>query len=212
MKRLFPERLKAALLCKGILMLRCFVMALGIALLFSMMSCDLFKTRTPEEPSQHSSTYVPPTDVLLVLQNMVSAFQDGDAVNYTKSFSETSFSFEPATSARTKYGGELMSWDKTKEQRYFEKVLNHFSNNARVVLEFDPFTPTYNNNTSQVETAYHITLPLDAGVIKKFNGKVQYTLSQDQSGFWSINQWVDVEINVSDSTWSDLKGVAYSQW
>ena len=144
---------------------------------------------------------------------MVNAFQDGDAVNYSKSFSETSFSFEPATSARTKYGGELMSWDKTKEQRYFEKVINHFSNNSKVVLAFDPFTPTsLNSITSQVETAYHLTLPPDAGVIKKFNGKVQYTLSQDQSGFWYINQWVDVGTNTSDSTWSDLKGFAFSQW
>jgi hypothetical protein len=192
---------------------RCFVITLSIVLLFGFMSCDLFKTRTPEEPSQHSSTYVPPTDVVLVLQNMVSAFQDGDAVNYSKSFSETSFSFEPATSARTKYGGELMGWDKTKEQRYFEKVINHFSNNSKVVLEFDPFTPTsLNSNTSQVETAYHLTLPSDAGVIKKFNGKVQYTLSQDQSGIWFINQWVDVGTNTPDSTWSDLKGFAYSQW
>jgi len=192
---------------------RCYVLTLSIALLFGLLSCDLFKTRTPEEPSQHSSTYVPPTDVELVLQNMVNAFQDGDAVNYSKSFSETSFSFEPATSARTKYGGELMSWDKTKEQRYFEKVINHFSNNSKVVLAFDPFTPTsLNSITSQVETAYHLTLPSDAGVIKKFNGKVQYTLSQDQSGFWYINQWVDVGTNTPDSTWSDLKGFAYSQW
>jgi hypothetical protein len=192
---------------------RCYVITLSIVLLFGLMSCDLFKTRTPEEPSQHSSTYIPPTDVVLVLQNMASAFQDGDAVNYSKSFSETSFSFEPATSARTKYGGELMSWDKTKEQRYFEKVINHFSNNSKVILEFDPFIPTsLNSMTSQVETAYHLTLPPDAGVVKKFNGKVQYTLSQDQSGFWYINQWVDVGTNAPDSTWSDLKGFAYSQW
>jgi hypothetical protein len=139
---------------------------------------------------------------------MVFAFQDGDANNYSKSFSET-FSFEPAISARTKYGDDLMSWDKTKERKYFEKVLNHFLNKSRVVLAFEPYTPIYNINTSQVETAYHLTLPIEAGVIKKFNGRVQLTLSQDPSGFWSINQWVDVG---TDSTWSDLKGVAYSQW
>ena len=45
----------------------------------------------------------------------------------------------------------------------------------------------------------------------KFNGQVQYTLTQ-VSGLWYINQWVDVAVNVSDSTWSDLKGIAYSQW
>lgn len=184
------------------------IMFIGIVLCLNMTSCDLFKTRSPDEPSQKSSNYVPPTDVSIVLQNLVNAFQDGNAVNYTKSFSDASFSFAPSTNARNKYGIDWMSWNKTQEQQCFEKIINHFSNNSRVVLAFDPFTPTYNNNTSQVETAYHLTLPMEAGGIKKFNGQVQYTLSQ-VSGFWYINQWVDVGV---DSAWSDLKGVAYSQW
>jgi hypothetical protein len=188
------------------------IMFIGIAFCLSLISCDLFKTRTPEEPSQQSSTYVPPTDPSLVLQNMISAFQDGDAVNYAKSFSNTSFIFTPSASAKNKYGIDWTAWNKTQEQQCFEKILNHFSNNTRVVLAFESYTPTYNNNTSQVETDYHLTLPIDAGVIKKFNGRVQYTLAQDQSGLWYINQWVDVGTNVSDSTWSDLKGIAYSQW
>ncbi len=77
-----------------------FVIAIGIMLCFSLMSCDLFKTRTPEEPSQQSSNYVPPTDVSLVLQNMVNAFQDGNAVNYAKSFSDASFSFYTLNDAK----------------------------------------------------------------------------------------------------------------
>ena len=184
----------------------------GIALCLSLISCDLFKTRTPEEPSQESSNYIPPTDPSLVLQNMTSAFQDGDAVNYAKSFSSTSFIFTPSTNAKNKYGIDWTSWTKTQEQQCFEKIINHFSNNSKVVLSFNIFTPTYSTTTSQVETDYHLTLPQDAGVIKKFNGRVQFTLAQDQSGLWYINQWVDVAINVSDSTWSDLKGIAYSQW
>ena len=100
----------------------------------------------------------------------------------------------------------------TQEQQCFEKILNHFSSSTRVVLSFDAFTPTYNNAVSQVETNYHLTLPAAAGSTKIFNGKVQLTLAQDQSGLWYINQWVDVAITVSDSTWSDLKGIAYTQW
>ena len=188
------------------------VLFIGMVLCSGVMSCDLFKTRTPEEPSQQSSNYIPPTDPSLVMQNMTNAFQDGDAVNYAKSFSGVSFSFTPSTNAKNKYGIDWTAWSKTQEQQCFEKILNHFPNNSKVVLSFDPFTPTYSSNTSQVETDYHLTLPADAGVIRKFNGRVQYTLAQDQSGLWYINQWVDVAINVADSTWSDLKGIAYSQW
>jgi hypothetical protein len=188
------------------------VLFIGAALSLSVISCDLFKTRTPAEPSQQSSNYIPPTDPSLVLQNMISSFQDGNAVNYAKSFSGTSFNFTPSTSAKNKYGVDWVTWTKTQEQQCFEKILNHVSNNLKIVLSFESFIPTYNSNTSQVETIYHVMLPLDAGVAKKFNGRVQYTLAQDQSGLWYINQWVDVGSNVSDSTWSDLKGIAYSQW
>ena len=188
------------------------VWCICIAFCLSVISCDLFKTRTPAEPSQQSSNYIPPTDPSLVMQNMTNAFQDGNAVNYAKSFSGTSFSFTPSTSAKNKYGIDWTTWNKTQEQQSFEKILNHFSKNSKVVLAFDPFLPTYNNTTSQVETDYHLTLPLDAGVMKKFNGRGQFTLAQDQSGLWYINQWVDLGTSVSDSAWSDLKGIAYSQW
>jgi hypothetical protein len=195
---------------KGTLMQRSIVMIFGIGLCFNLMSCDLFKTRTPEEPSQQSSTYIPPTDVEFVLQNMVSAFHDGDAVNYGKSFSDASFIFEPSTNVQGKYGIDWTVWSKTQESTYFKNVLNHF-NSSKVVLAFESFTPTYNNNnnTFQVETAYHLTLPVEAGGIKKFNGQVQYIFAQDPEGLWYINRWVDVG---TDSTWSDFKGVAYSQW
>ena len=182
--------------------------AIGIAFCFNLMSCDLFKTRTPAEPSQQSSNYIPPTDASLVLQNMVNAFQDRDAVNYSKSFSETSFSFEPATSARTRYGGELMNWDKTKEQQYFENVKNSLQQNTNVTLEFVPMTSTNFPDSCEIGTAYHLNVPhTRTAVAKVFTGQSQFTIIRDpQIGYWYIRRWVDIGVNPSDSTWSDLKG------
>ncbi len=190
-------------------MLHRLILLISSMLCFSLMSCDLFKTRTPEEPSQQSSTYVPPTDASIVLQNMVYAFQNGDVVNYSKSFSDVSFIFSPSTSAVSKYGIDWTAWSIAQEQTYFKNLLVHF-NNSSIILAFESIAPTQLNSTTyQAETAYSITLPVEAGVIKKFIGQVQYTLVQDQSGLWYISRWVDVG---TDSTWSDLKGVAYSQW
>jgi len=173
----------------------------------------LFKTRTPAEPSQQSSNYIPPTDPSLVLQNMINAFQDGDAVNYAKSFSSNSFTFTPSTNARNKYGIDWTTWSKAQEQQNFDKIIFHFTNNARVVIAFDSYTPNNTTSTtSQIETDYHITLPIAAGVAMKFTGRGQFTLAQDQLGLWYINQWVDLGTSVSDSTWSDFKGIAYYQW
>jgi hypothetical protein len=193
-------------------MSRWIIVVMSIGLCLAAISCDLFKTRTPAEPSQQSSNYVPPTDPSLVVQNMIDAFQDRNAVNYAKSFSGNVFLFTPAISARAKYGIDWTTWGKPQEQQCFEKILNHFSNNTKIILSFDSFSPAYNNSISQVETNYHLTLPADAGAAKKFTGRVQFTLAQDQSGLWYINQWMDIATSMSDSTWSDLKGIAYSQW
>ena len=96
-------------------------MAVGIGLCIALISCDLFKTRTPAEPSQESSNYIPPTDPSLVVQNMISAFQDGNTVNYTKSFSDGSFIFTPSASARSKYGIDWTSWGKRRNSNVLKK-------------------------------------------------------------------------------------------
>jgi hypothetical protein len=184
------------------------IIAMGLALSFGGISCDLFKPRTPQAPTQFSSSDIPSTDPEKVLQNIVKAFQEKNAVNYAKSFADSSFSFVPSTNAQNKYGVDWANWNKMEEGKYFEKVISHFTN-SQVVLEFASFIPTYNNNISQVETTYHLTLPTDAGIEKKFNGQVQFILERNQYGVWVINKWVDIG---TDSTWSDLKAVAYTQW
>jgi hypothetical protein len=187
--------------------------AIVIMLCFGVISCDLFKTRTPQEPTQASSNYIPPTDPEKVLENMVNAFHDGSKVNYIKSFSSSSFSYEPSTNSQIKYGGELMNWDLAREQRYFENVLLRLQQNSNILLTFDAYTPAFLSDTSRrIETIYHLQVPHTmAGVAHTFEGQTRFTMVQNQSsGEWYIGQWLDV--GSTDSTWSDLKGVAYSQW
>jgi hypothetical protein len=186
--------------------------ALGVGFCFMVYSCDLFKTRTPAEPSQQSSNYIPPTDASIVFQNIVNAFQDRDAYNYNKSFSKTSYSFEPATSARIRYGGELLNWDKTKEEDYFNNVIKNLQPNSNVTLLFTPMTSTNYADSCEIGTAYHLNVPhTKVNVAKSFTGQSQFTFIRDpQNGNWYISRWVDIGANPSDSTWSDLKG-AFAQ-
>lgn len=184
-----------------------------VVLCCGLNSCDLFKTRTPEEPSQASSNYVPPTDAGQVLDNMVRAFQDGNSVNYAKSFSDSLFDFEAAVNARTRYGGVFGAWNKLTEQQYFEKAVSRLEKNSSVLLTFDPYSVIPTSDSSQVETNYHLVVPHTVtGLTKDFVGHVQFTFVRNQSGLWSISRWLDVDINASDSTWSDLKGIASAQW
>jgi hypothetical protein len=214
MKQLSPGHLKAALLYKGTLMLRRFFTAVGIVLCFRLMSCDLFKTRTPEEPSQQSSTYVPPTDVSLVLPNMVSAFQDGDVGHYLLSFSDAAFIFEPSTKANSKYGNTWLIWSKVQEQQYFDNIQSNLQNNSKATLVFSQTIYGIPSDICDVTTLYQLEVPLKNAVgVKTFKGQAQFQLIRDsKTSDWSIQKWGDSDpgSNASDSTWSDLKG-AFAQ-
>jgi hypothetical protein len=184
------------------------IVVIGIMLCFSMVSCNLFKTRTPQEPTQSSANYIPPTDPEKVLENMMNAFNDKNSVNYLKSFSDISFTFEANGEARTRYGGLFLTWNKSAEERYFLNLINHLRSNSSIALTFDKY-PNSSGDSSQVETNYEIMIPLvESAGTKKFYGQANFTLIRDQSGNWFIKSWSDV-VSHTDSTWSDLKGVYY---
>jgi hypothetical protein len=142
----------------------------------------------------------------------VNAFQDLDAFHYNQSFSKTSFSFEPATSARSRYGGILLNWDKTKEEDYFNNVIKNLQPSLKVTLVFTPMTSTNFPDSCEIGIAYHLNVPhTKVNVAKAFTGQSQFTFIRDpQDEYWYISRWVDVGVNSSDSTWSDLKG-AFAQ-
>jgi hypothetical protein len=213
MKRLFPERWKAALQCKEVFIPKKVVFIIGMILCLSLFSCDLFKTRTPQEPTQVSSNYVPPTDPEKVMQNMINAFHDKNKINYLYSFSDASFVFEATANARSTYESVFSLWNKRSEGDYFEKLMSKLQQNSFVTLTFGALATTPFVDSTQVETEYQLTVPhTEANIAKNFNGRVQFLFVRDQSGLWSLRYWLDINVGVSDSAWSDLKGIAVSRW
>jgi hypothetical protein len=210
MRQLSPERWKVVLRYKATLIPRSLVVVIGIAMSVSLLSCDLFKTRTPTEPSASSSNRVPPTEPELVLQNMIYAFQDGNSVNYTKSFSDASFTFEASGSAKGKYNVDWTIWNTTQEQTYFDNVKNKLQNNSKMSLTFTQTTYGTSSDICDIITHYQLDVPhTAAGVAKTFIGQAQFQLVRDsKTSEWSIQKWIDNVIGStpSDSTWSDLKG------
>ena len=189
------------------------IVVIGIMLCLGMISCNLFKTRTADAPTQVSSNYVQPSDPEKVLQNMVNSFHDKNKVNYLYSFSDASFVFEATANARSTYGSVLLPWNKKSEGDYFEKVMIKLQQNSYVALTFGTLTTTYFVDSTQVETEYQLVVPhTEANTSKNFRGRVQFLFVRAQSGDWSIRQWLDINVGVSDSTWSDLKGIALSRW
>jgi hypothetical protein len=184
------------------------IMVIGVMLCLGLCSCNLFKTRTPQEPTQVSSNRNQPADPEIVLQNMINAFRDKNKVNYLYSFSNASYVFEATTKARSAYGGVFLQWDKSSEGNYFDQVMYKLQQNSAVTLKFDSINIVLlAADSSQGDTYYNLTVPLaETNVAKNFKGRAQFMFARDQSGDWSIRRWLDIGLNASDSTWSDLKG------
>jgi hypothetical protein len=212
MRQHSQEHWKAVLQYKGVVMPRIVAMMMSMVLCFSMSSCDLFKTRTPQEPTQSSSNRIPPTDPEKVLQNMIDAFHDKNTENYLYSLSSVSFTFEATANAQRNFGSTFLAWDKSSEHDYFAKLIIQVPQNSFITLKFDSMSvdPTA-TDSSQGDTYYNLTIPFTGtNPIKNFRGRAQFMFARDQNGLWFIRRWLDIGLNASDSTWSDLKG-AFAQ-
>jgi hypothetical protein len=187
---------------------------IGIMLCFGVVSCNLFKTRAPDEPSEQSSNYVPPTEPSLVFQNMVNAFHDMNSVNYLRSFADTVssdfvFTFEPAPQARLRYSGSFIEWTKLSEQQYFTALQSKLQTGTTPTLEFLTLTQQgIAPDSIQYEATYRLTVPhTQSNIPTQVQGSAQFFLVSDRSRNWVIRRWDDFAQNQNDSTWSDLKGL-----
>jgi hypothetical protein len=194
-----------------------------VALIFNILwclglvSCDLFNTRTPEEPSQKSSNYVPPTEPSLVFQNMTNAFRDANSVNYGLSFADTVksdylFAFEPTPQAQLRYSGVFIQWTKLSEQQYFANMQSKLQTGALPTLEFLTLTQQgIATDSIQFEAAYRLTVPhTQSNIPTVAEGSAQFFLVADHSRNWVIRRWIDLAQNQNDFTWSEFKG-AFAQ-
>jgi hypothetical protein len=190
------------------------IVVTGIMLCIGVVSCNLFKTRSPQEPSEQSSNYIPPTTPELVFQNMVNAFHDRNYVNYLSSFADTVnsnfvFTFEPTPQARLRYSSSFIEWTKLSEEQYFKDLLSKLQPGTSPTLEFLTSTPQGTASDSiQYEVTYRITISLtQSNIPTQVKGNAQFFLVSDRKRNWVIRRWDDFAQNQNDSTWSDLKGL-----
>ena len=135
----------------------------GCLLAAAQLACNIFETRTPEPPSQSSSTYTPATEPSLVFQNMSSAFRDLNSLNYIKSFADSStagrsFSFEPTPQSKVKYAGVFLSWNRQSEQQYFENLRSRMATGSVPTLEFQTLSvQSLQSDSAEYEATYTLS-------------------------------------------------------
>ncbi len=185
------------------------LLVLSLAALAS--GCGLFEPRDPEEPSQSSLNYNPPTDPAVVIANLQGAIEQRNQANYVNCFSDASrgavpFVFIPSAEAAAKYGGIFTTWHLDEERAYFQNLIARSNQQAYASLTLTLKTTTVTSDS--VVSAYDYLLTFehnDASFPRTARGSLQFTFREDASNFWAIQRWVDFK-TTADVSWSDFKG------
>ncbi len=186
--------------------------AAALILLAPSFGCGLFEPRDPEDPISVRSTYTPPTEPAMVLENMAASLRELNSVNYLRCLSDTGtgglFQFVPTAAAAGIYG-VFATWDRSSEEAWFLSARSRLPSGSTMIVTFStPVAQGVQPDSVTYDVPYDLTVPHgQAGIAQHVGGRSLLTLVLDRrTGLWSIRRWQDVALSSTQSTWSDLKG------
>ncbi len=189
-----------------------FILAACIIAGCFVSSCDLFDTRSPEEPTGKRSSFVQPVEPELVIKNLANSIIELNADDYLKCLTDSAggFRFAPSATAQSLYSSIFAQWDKDAESRYFNSVV------TKSVKDVPP-TVTFRNQVFQQATSDLSTCTADyeialwhtiSGVPKLYRGSFRVSIVKNSSSLWSITEWVDIQTNDTAAVaWSYMKAL-----
>jgi hypothetical protein len=181
------------------------------AFLFS--SCDLFSTRSPENPEAPRTSYQTPTTPEILIQNLKDSFKDKVVENYIMCFVDSSFTsrkfrFYPSAGSSSKYPF-LLNWNLQGERQYFINLTNSIDNSSQILVDFTNEEKNFQGDSTSYSAGYFITVPTqDEQKPKYYQGNIHLTLIRDSRLQWVIADWQDIK-NENYPSWSELKGGYY---
>jgi len=178
---------------------------LTLAALATLSGCDVFSTRDPVPPLEGAGTFGQPDTPDQVIENIQNAVSELNAQNYRRSFAD-GFEFRPTASAEARDPSIWTGWGVQDEESYFRAAVQAARLTSGNELRF-------NEMSLSAISADRFTF--DAGYVLTINhrrpdlatalqGRLVWTLEQDEDGLWGITEWTDRELGDAAS-WSDLK-------
>lgn len=185
-----------------------------IFLSLSIISCNLFNTREPENPVSDNQTLNLAFTKDLLFDNLKTAIEQKNIQEYEKLFSDSTthsqnFTFVPNQSAGARYVAVFSIWNKNSEVEYFRNAITTVGDNSSIQLQITSVTEIGTNglDSAQYSFDYSLFVPHHRNEIKiqQFVGRSEISMSPDKNAIWRIYRWIDFETK-KDSSWSDLKG------
>lgn len=184
---------------------------IGFFLIITFNGCDLFNTRTPDQPDQPRSNYEVAVSTEILLKNFTNALSEKNVQNYLNCFSDSSFSgkeyqFIPSAGSSSLYPVLLDSWSKKSEEQYFNNLISHIEPDLPITFTKNNENTSFSGDNSIVYTAsYFLVVPHNDEIPKNFEGELQFYLIRDSRQVWTICSWRDIKSS-QNASWSELKG------
>lgn len=180
-----------------------------------LLSCDLFRTRTPEEPDTGKSSFIPPTSAELVIANFSNAIKEKNTENYKSCFLDDEtfdlkFLFIPSSDAITRFPSVFTSWTIENERSAFFSLVTKMPIDKAPILTFSNSNLDLMSDSALFSADYFLKIEHNlTNLPTKYAGTLQFTLLRRSSGFWFIQKWLDSSIpnDTIGNSWSILKAM-----
>lgn len=182
-------------------------MLMACTLMFT--SCSLFETRDAELPGDgNKGIFLQPDRPEVVLDNLISAVENLNTVNYLRCLRESNFRFTPSNNAQNTNPDVWINWSYESEQTYFSNLSAAAENTTghRLLLS-NISTELSSTNARQIFADYSLTALHNrgnVGVPTLILGRFALEVRMSEDGLWSIASWTDISAE-NNFSWSDLK-------
>ncbi len=184
-----------------------------ISILLFIAGCDLFTTRSPEEPTISRASFTPATTPEILFENLKSSFQEKIVENYVACFvdpvyTERNFRFIPSAGAAT-YPVNWEEWNIRSEEQYFRKMISEVVEDSRINLNLEIKIASPRGDSANYEIEYNLLLEPKSETLQSiYEGSLEFKIIRDERNQWVIAEWRDFQKEDLPS-WSDLKGITY---
>jgi hypothetical protein len=170
-----------------------------------MVSCDMFKLRTRENPA-HSPGWTLPDSAQIVIGNLEHSFEDLNIVNYSNNFDDD-FLFFADSVTYSRNPDVFNNWTRDVEIQTATVMFSQIRSNPEVDINIT--NADTSGDTVRLYCNYHINLNLQNGEALEVAGKSLFETILRDDGLYYLLKWSDFLPDTAipgSITWSELKG------
>lgn len=169
------------------------VLLIVLAILF--FSCNLFRTRTPEEPNESNANFPPATTPQTLVDNFTKSFSQKNLATYQNCFvsNSNSYKFYPSADAFSIYSNIFLNWNLNSEITFARNLFSKFATEESPSLQFhNPTFSSYSTDSTVFTSEYELIInSRDNSINNSYLGTIQLVMIIDNSGLWRIVKWYD---------------------